>query len=342
MRARILYACLLRVLTLVFWVDVAQAHAIALFWIGGQPVQTVETATRLRGECLALGIHVASFRESGELDRPNLALLDPGPAAVDAIMVVSASGAEVLVTIWLLNEARQPFVWVTLVAPLAADNAPEKVSIRAAETLHSRLLEPDFAKRSALPPNSEPRYSLSESVSSQPAARSELRMGVSVGGALLVGTKGLSAAFLPSLRLEWSVLPWLVLQTTVAGLGSESRAAAEQGQARVAQHYAVVGGMYQGHSAFLRPFVGVSGGVMLSSIDGRANAPLRAHDSLRLVGLAEISAGSELDLTSRWYLTMAGHVHFALPAVAIYVVDELVAVSGTPNWVVSAAVGVRL
>jgi hypothetical protein len=367
MHRRFAALCVALVLVCNLWVDWAGASSVAIVWTPSSERAT-ETATRLRGEVLAMGIQVFTAPVTEGVGQPlrSHTQLQPG---LDAELEVKSEQAVLSIAIWRLDEPHRSKPWATLTESLAAPNAPEKLAIRAAEALHSFLLEGDFAQapEQTEPPSTDPPPASPSGAQPTPATpqpslpisvaptendalaanveRTELNdstFGLSLGGALFVGVSGLSAALLPRVGLEWLALPSVAPYVTIAGFGTDSSASTSQGAVRVNRHYGVLGVSYRAETALATPFVAVGAGAMLVAIDGQANAPLEAHQTTRVVGLCELSVGSHIKLASSYYLTAAGHAHFTQPAVAIYVVDERVAISGRPNWLASLALGVRL
>ncbi len=347
------YLGVLWFLTFALWSESVRAQSVAIVWAASDSGQTLETATRLRGECLAMGIAVAGVEERRESVtdaqswRASVAP-DAERGSKDAVMDVSVDGAVLTVEVWLLADQHQPTMTATLQELETTPNAAEKLAIRAAEALHSRFVEQELLPAEVTPHQAVPttqRPAQNPTFEERPRGTqkpSRQHMGLAAGGAMLVGTNGLSSAFVPRLQFEWPGSSWLYWQVSIAGLGTQSQAQTSQGSARVSRHYALVGGMYQAEVAFLRPFIGVALGAMVCTIEGSADAPLRAHDEQRVVGLGEFTVGSQVNVSDQAYLALTGHVHLAQPGVAIYVVDERAATAASPSWALSLGLGVRL
>lgn len=334
----------------------ASAQSVAIVSTAASDAQIAEVVTRLRGELLAMGLDVEVERASASVERE---WSNPQRFAhSDALLSVSASETDLSVEIWIGGGAEQRSRWVTLTGPRKAANAAETLAIRAAEALHSHFLESDLTfERPTTPPAADPKPSQPAPLApAEPPLRDHgsdaestspglvlWRPRLALGGAALMGTKGLGPALMPVVRLEVSATDLLGVQLAVAGLGTNSVVTSPQGSVTASWGYAVAGVSYRlGELAILTPFVGVSTGALLATIEGRANAPLEAHQVTRVAWLAEFSLGAIVPVTHGFFLNVAGHVHVTAPTVAIHVVDEVVAVSGRPNWLASLAAGVQL
>jgi hypothetical protein len=143
--------------------------------------------------------------------------------------------------------------------------------------------------------------------------------------------------------MGWAARSWLVVQGTVAGLGSRPTVAAKVGNARIAQQYGVVGGCLRLRSdPWLRPFVGLAAGMMHTSIEGQADSSKQGHTGDRWSFLLDGSLGAQLQLFGRTTLSLAAHVQIAVPYVAIHFVDTVAATSGRPNLLLTLTIGAWL
>jgi hypothetical protein len=332
-----------------FWSTHVGAQSVVVIWTAADSALALETATRLRGEILAMGIAIARVEERVRLDQQKrqlgslLTTTSTAQNSTQAVMEVTVSDLAVRIDVWLLDKLQQPSVKATLSEPKTTPNLAEKLAIRAAEVLHSHMLEWDLLPNKPL--EREQRTSR-QPVRDQPAESAPKprapQVGLALGAAMFAGTNGSSSAFVPRLHVEWPLLSRFRLNTSLAGLGSQSRVRTDQGTALIARHYALLGLSYQAEMTPFRPFVGLAIGAMLCFIEGHADAPLRSHDAARLLGLGELSVGTHMDLLSRYYVTLGGHMQATAPSVSVYVLEEAAATLGRPTWVVSLAFGAQL
>ena len=323
------------------WANVSLAHSAAVLRGARADAQTVEVATRLRGELLSMNIDASSRIAADTLARSPVQEREALLRQVTVAMDVTSTETELQVTIWLWQRA-EVTRWLTLSEHRDAPNAAEKLAIRAAEALHSRSVEP---APEVPPPEARP---LPTAPQPQPERTSErdAHLGgpqLELGAVLFKPAVGLSASLLPLLRLEWALSSSIDVQASVAALGGDNHVESELGGARVSNHYGTVGVDYFPVTwGGVRPFVGISTGALLTHIQGQADAPLRTHREQSLVWLWQFSIGSRVVLSPRYFVTLAGHVHFTQPTLSIHVVDRVVAVEGRPNWVASLTAGARL
>jgi hypothetical protein len=310
-----------------------------------------ETVSRLKGEVLSLGLELAIVERPATPRAPAVeshAWLERLAAErdIDAIIDVSNDARPARIDIWVFadqgGERRTELAHIVLEAD--AENAPERLAIRAIDALRARLAEIDLAakERHTARPAGQPPPTVAES----PPRTSSAAMGhvdLQAGAAMLSSIDGVGPALMPIVRIGWSARPWLELQATVAGFGSRPAIVSTRGSARVDQEYAVVGaGTCARAGRTLQPCVAFAGGVLRTAIDGEADAPADAHFVERWSFLLDAGAGARLNLPGRYHLTLAAHVQVAEPYIAIHVVDTLVATSGRPNVLLSLTLGAWL
>jgi len=308
-----------------------------------------ETVSRLKGEVLSLGLELAIVERPATL-RATAAESHAWVARmaaerdIDAVIDVSNDALPARIDIWVFQggERRTEVAHIVLVAD--AENAPERLAIRAIDALRARLAEIDLAakeKHTARPAGQPP-----PTVAESPPRTSAAAMGhvdLQAGAAMLSSIDGVGPALMPIVRIGWSARPWLELQATVAGFGSRPAVVSASGSARVGQEYAVVGaGSCARAGRTLQPCVALAGGVLRTAIDGAADAPADAHFVERWSFLLDAGAGARLNLPGRYHVTLAAHVQVAEPYIAIHVVDTLVATSGRPNVLLSLTLGAWL
>jgi hypothetical protein len=335
--------------TLLFWAVPAHAVTVALVRPPSPSPEMTETLVRLHGELLSVGIEVEitdgpSAREPGTADwrawRKELA----SGRGLDAVVDIVTDGGLVAVEVWITEKPPRTLEASRVALEADTQNASERLAIRALEVLRSNFVEIDLAarERRSEPVAKPPVTTLRREEASRAANHAE-RFGVELGAAALTSLDGVGPAILPILRLDWAVRPWLVLQASVAGMGSRPTVATTTGNARVAQQYGVLGGYYRFRSEQrLRPFLALSAGVLRSSVEGRADSPKQGHLARQWSFLLDGSLGADLPLGGRYHLSLAAHAHVAEPYVAILFLDEVVATSGRPNLLLTLALGAWL
>ena len=83
-------------------------------------------------------------------------------------------------------------------------------------------------------------------------------------------------------------------------------------------------------------------GVLRTAVDGEAVGPAQAHVVDGWSFLVDGSAGARVLLPGRTFFTLAAHVQFAQPYVAVHIADTVVATSGHPNLLFTLTVGAWL
>lgn len=332
------------------WACPAMAQSVVIRWAPGGDSQTAEVVTRLHGELVAMGIEVAVQGESGSEQRHEPPSLD-GMSHPDAVMDVTTKADQLLVHIWTRIDAGDLRPWNELAESSSSPNASEKVAIRAAEALRSRFVQDDFRLSS---PEARPETQVEERPAVAPAGNDETtvpathahvsqRPRFGLGGAVVAPTRGTGPSIMPLARFEWPIVHGLVPQLTLAGLGTRSEVSTANGGVRVSWNYAVVGANYYlAHLGVFEPFVGLSTGVLLSTVEGTAQEPFEEHVSTEMFWLTEVSLGGLVSVSPTFFFTASGHTHFTQPSMAIHVADEVAAVSGRPNWVGTLTLGARL
>jgi len=338
----------------VLWAARAEAAKVIIVRPAGASPTLNETLSRLQGEVLSLGLEVAIV----ERPAPSGANAADARAWVermaiereaDAVLDVIGAGAPAAVDIWVFQGQPRRAEVSRVVREPDADNAAERLAIRAIEALRSNLVEIDLAAKGAKAPKDQrpPPVAREAAAAVTLDARRETvdppGVDVQAGAALATSLDGVGPAVMPIVRVGWTASSWLVLQGALAGLGSRPTVTSTAGSARVAEQYAVVGGCTCVRSArALQPYVALSAGVLRTTIDGQANAPADAHVVERWSFLVDGSVGARLRLPDRYHLTLAAHVQVAQPYIAIHFVDTLVATSGRPNLLLSLTVGAWL
>lgn len=331
----------------------AEAAKVVIVRPAGASPELNETLSRLQGEVLALGLEVAIAERP---DTPDANASDSrawvermaAERESDAVIDVIGDAAPAAVDIWIFERRALRSEVSRVALEPNAENAPERLAIRAIEALRSGLVEIDLVARGqqAATVAREPPATVTQGPPRESGAPTG-HVDLQAGAALLASLEGVGPALMPVVRVGWtapSFAPsWLVLQGALAGFGSRPTVTSAAGSARVAQQYAVLGGCVCVPSArALQPHVALSAGVLRTAIDGQADAPQDAHFVERWSFLLDASLGARLRLPGRYHLTLAAHLQLAQPYVAIHFVDTLVATSGRPNLGLSLTVGAWL
>jgi hypothetical protein len=340
-----------RLLPLLVTLGVAQAHAAGVVIVqpAGSAPELTETLFRLHGELSSVGLGVEI------VERPTLRELDAtgsrgwlertaAARGADAILDISGDVAPSAIDIWIFPRAPRPPEVFRVTREPNADNATERLAIRAIEVLRSSLLEADLVGRPKPSASAarEPPGALAQTAVETPAVVAD-RIGLAVGAAVLASTDGVGPAIVPLVRVDWPVHPRLVLQAAAAGFGSRPSVATTAGSARVSQQYGVIGVCYADPAARgVRPFFALAAGALRTTADGQAELPAQAHFAAQWSLLLEASLGARWRLPGRTYVTLAAHVHFAQPYVAIHLLDAVAATTGRPNLLLSLTVGAWL
>jgi hypothetical protein len=326
--------------TLLGWAASVHAATVAIVRPPNPSPELNETLFRLHGEVLSVGLDVEivvrpAARALGRTDARAWLEEMASEHGVDAVIEVVNDGAPLAADVWVVETSPRRLDVSRVTVEASAGNTSKSLSIRAIEVLRSSLLAIDLAGRERRPKSSAP---LPQGEMNRPG-----HLGLEVGAAALTSLGGVGPAVLPVLRVGWAVRSWLMVQGTLAGLGSRPTVASTTGHARVAQQYGILGGCHPfGADHRVRPFVALSAGVLHTSLEGQADAPELGHSVDQWSVLLDGSLGAELPLYGRTYLTLAAHGQVAAPYLAIHFADEVVATSGRPNLLMTLTFGVRL
>lgn len=336
----------LLVSTLLLWPAYARAAVVAVVRPAGASAAVNEAFSRLQGELLSVGFEVVVAERPAGLRQiaPGWVLQVATARGADAVLDIVGDATPVGVDVWILMKPPGSSEISRVTVERSGEDASGRLAIRAVEVLRSSFLESDLTARRRI----------DETTAMQPAvevARAEPpdttphdhRLGFELGGALLTGVDGVGPALLPIARVDWAARPWLLVQAAAAGFGSRPSVATTAGNARVAQHYGVVGGRVRSrveHS--LRPFLALGAGALRTSVEGEAAPPRQAHSAVQWSFLAEGSVGLEIDVFDRYWLTLAAHAQLTQPYVAIHFADAVVATAGRPNLLLTFTAGAWL
>jgi hypothetical protein len=358
------FTALLAVCVVSSWTAEVYAATVAILSTAGPSRDVSEAIYRLRGELASLKLDVLLLRRpgSGEPGGSDArAWLERAAQArgIDAALEVIGETAPDAVDVWTFQRA--PWRAQVTRVELEPDtpNRAGALAIRAVEVLRSFILQADLAakgrKREEEPPTASPlaetdratasrdRETPSVAKESELADGSSARAGIELGVGILTGLDGVGPALLPMLRAGWRARPWVVVQATVSGLGTEPELRASAGTVRVVQDQGSLGVCYCPLSSqVLAPYVALAAGVARTSLYGEAASPARGHAVEHWSLLLDAGAGARLRLAGRFYSTLTGHVQLAQPHVAIHIVNQQIASTGRPNLAANLALGAWL
>lgn len=346
------------------WAAEAYAATVAILSTVGPSRDVSEAIYRLRGELASLKLDVLLLRRpaSSELRGSDArAWLERTAQArgIDAAVEVIGETTPEAVDVWIFQRAP----WRSQVARVELEpdtpNRAGALAIRAVEVLRSYVLQADLAAQGRQPEEDEPavpaparpdrettsRDSDMSLAATKPdfANGSSAHAGLELGVGILTGLDGVGPALLPLLRAGWRARPWLVVQATLSGLGTQPELLASAGTVRVAHDHGSLGICYcPTSSQGLAPYVALAAGAMRTSLYGEADAPARGHLVEHWSLLLDAGLGARLRLSGRFYSTLTGHVHLLQPHVAIHIVDRQVASTGRPNLAANLTLGAWL
>lgn len=332
----------LLLLFVLFLAASAHAGSVAIVRSPSSNPGITEMVSRLHGELLSVGFKVevihrmAGDAEGGSVSRAQLEELT-GKGGRDAVLDIVGDAAPVAVDVWVIERSSRRLQVSRVELEPNAKNASERLAIRAIEVVRSSFLENDMTAKE------RPSQPVAKLASAPPPPGKEVaptaRRGTFGFGAGVVGTTsldGVGPAILPLVRFDCALGRQLILQAELAGFGSRPTVATAAGNARIAQQYAVLGGRYRlGTRQWVVPFVAFSVGAMRTAIEGQADPPRQGHAASQWSFLTQGTAGTELSLPDRYYLTLAAHLHVAQPYVAVHIGDTVAATTGRPNLLVS-------
>jgi len=314
------------------------------------PPVVAETLVRLEGELTAAGFETRTVEGAGGVAAAGgaaRASLEEvaGAHGADAVMAIVGSLAPDSVELWVVDKVTGKSVVRRVAFEPTAERAPETLAIRAIELLRSSFLEIDFgARQRPGEPETAPPPAVMRFLERERLARRPERLGLEVGGAGVMSLDGVGPALLPMVRLVWAARPWLVIDGTLAGLGTRPSVRSEAGSARVTQAWGLLGAAYRwGAAERLHPFVGLSAGALHTSVEGRAaSSDHQGRSTGQWSFLVDATAGASLRLRERFQVTFAAHAQLAEPHVGVRFVDDVAATSGRPNVLATLALGAWL
>lgn len=337
-----LTAVFLLLLTVLGWTRPALAATVSILLPPRTSAEMAEALNLLRGELLSIGLTVAMEHRPADHDQlgADSRLWLEGLAARGATAAVDAVEVEAgwAVDVWVVKT--QPLRFEVTRAAVDPDTpkASEVLALRAVEALRAGLLLMDRAAR-----NQQQAPIAKPVAAPDGSAEQRERWGLEAGAVGLTSLDGVGLALLPMVRVGWAARPSLLVQASLAGAGTRPTVTTLGGHVRVAQHQGTLGARYRFRSRErLWPFVALAGGAMHTSVEGRTDAVTegRAVDQWSL--LFDASLGAGLRITPRTFITLAAHVHWAQPYVAIHMVDAVGATTGRPNLALTLTLGAWL
>jgi hypothetical protein len=331
------------------WATPAAAATVALVRPSEPSPLMAETLVRIAGELTAVGFTTelvdappASERSGDRESRLWLEQLAT-QRHVDAVVALVGTTMPDAIEVWIIDRVTGKSVVRRVPFEPRSARAPETLSIRAIELLRSSFLELDFAARAAPGKPEEPPAAIARLVAAGPSPRAPERAGFEVGAASIISLDGVGPAVLPMVRLQWAARPWLLVQATLAGLGTRPNVSTDAGHAEVAQGHGLLGVAFRlRKDERLRPFVSVAAGVLHTAVEGRPESPNRGRSADQWSFLAEAGVGASLKLRNRFQVSLAACAQLAEPYVAVRFVDTDVVTSGRPNLLLALSVGAWL
>ncbi len=311
--------------------------------------EVTETLTLLHGELESVGL------EDSTIERPAAS----SPAATDLRpwleQLTAERGAIAVIDILGDDRVNAIDVWVRKspgrfeVTRVAVDpdttNASARLAIRALEALRASLLEADLAaryhrdERPTKPPSAQAPPPSQLHV--PPSARERVRL--EFAAALLMSPGGVGPAILPTVRVDWALRPTLLVEATLAALGSNPTVTTTTGSASVAREIMLLGGCYRlWPDHILWPFFSIAAGAQHTSVQGQAGLGMNTHLVDQWSLLADAGLGAAIRLYGSYHLTFSGHVQMAHPYVAIHFGEPVTATTGRPNLLLTLGVGAWL
>lgn len=165
--------------------------------------------------------------------------------------------------------------------------------------------------------------------------------GVGAGVAAVMSFDGVGPTVLPEIRLSAAFGSGWIARVTAAGFGTSAAVANGTGDASVTQDH-VLGGLYYQlrPGRRLRPQIALRAGALHTSAEGRADAPNQGRRATQWSLLVDAGAGAALSLGARTELVLAGHLQMAQPYPALRFVNDVVATTGHPGLLLTAAIDV--
>ncbi|MGA3122167.1 MAG: hypothetical protein ABSF69_15510 [Polyangiaceae bacterium] len=295
-----------------------------------------EALNRVRGELVAEGFDVAEVDVLPDLAPPTPGSATPEDAALATIDLSVEEGAHVVDLRVIDRITNKTVIRRTPVESGTTSSTAEVLAVRAVELLRASLLELLLESRPSAPnPNatavSEVRHASKWAAQGLPHEREPV-WAVEVGALVVTDLGGIPPAVLALARIRRALFGPLSLRATVAGLGTEMRAASAAGEATVTQNIGLiecVASLWA--AAVIHPFVSIGGGILYTSVEGHAVFPYQAQSNPpQWSAAADASLGAEVKLGRRFALSLEGHALLAQPYPVVQLLGADVARTGHP------------
>jgi hypothetical protein len=331
---------------LLTWTRPALAATVTILFPPSPSVEVTEALTLLRGELLTVGLDVTTSHHPADHDQR-------GPDSRGWIEDLAAAGASAIIDTVEIQAGLAVDVWIVRADPLRFEvtrvavssdtpKAPEVLSLRAVEALRAGLLIVDRTARKQQPAVPPPANVVPAKGEGAPA-EARARWGLEAGAAALASFDGVAPAFLPMVRVGWAPRPSLLIQASLLGAGTRPRMTMAGGAVRVAQQYATLGACYRLRAGErLWPLFALAAGAMHTSAEGQADPNTLGRTVDQWSFLVDTSLGAGLQISRRFFATLAAHVQWAAPYVVIHAANADTASMGRPNLVLTLTVGAWL
>lgn len=327
----------------------AHAGTVALVQPSCTTHDVTETLSRIHGELLAVGLDVSRInplkdRSATQSDLREWVAQLAKEGGIDAVIDLECDTNSIAINVWTIEKKPNRIELSRVIGEPNTTGTPERLAIRTIELLRSSFLVSDLSGAGRVPQSNAsskaPTTLRVEPVKTVPA---RTYVGVELGGTVLVGTDGIGPALMPVMAVDWMPRSWLSVRGEAAGFGSHPAVTSEAGSAKLAQHYGIlgVGFRFRAERSF-SPFAFLAAGTLRTSVQGDAGPPMQERNANQWSLLLDGSLGARLRLSHRYYLTLASHVQFAEPYVAVRLLEARVATSGRPNLGLTATVGAWL
>lgn len=328
-------------LLLLLWAQRADAAKVAILETTGSSAALSEAVFRLQGELLAVGIEVEIAGRPRPDARGMRATLAEVCAQRRLEAVVDVVGVEVpeAMEVWAFEPTRRTLELWRVLPSANAPSASLNLAIKTSETIRSNLVERGLLKREA-PPADNARSLAGEPALAPGSAAPQGRASVDAGVALLTSLQGIGPAVMPLVQVGWNLHPALLVQATVAGLGTRPTLRAAVGSAKVDQSFASLGLRYCWWCAGrVSPFASLALGVERTSLVGDAALPAVAHAPSSTAFLVDAGVGLAFRLSASCFVAVGGHLQVTEPRAVVHFADTVVARAGRPNIALDLTLG---